>query len=96
MGSPHALTGKNMLTACLARVLTLSGYHLKLSKQSQIYRLFPDSAKKGTACVSLINLAMHLVIAVGILRERVDRHVRLLFRLIVLTDRSLARSIAIP
>ena len=96
MGSPHALTGKNMLTACLARVLTLSDYHLKLSKQSQIYRLFPDSAKKGTAYVSLINLAMHLVIAVGILRERVDRHVRSLFRLIVLTDRSLARSIAIP
>jgi hypothetical protein len=62
-----------MPTACLARVLTLSGYHLKLSKQSQIYRLFPDSAKKGTACVSLINLVMYLVIAVGILRERVDR-----------------------
>jgi hypothetical protein len=80
VGSPHALTGKNMLTVCLARVLTLSGYHLKLSKQSQIYHLFPDSAKKrGTACVSLINLAMYLVISVGILRERVDRNMCVYF-----------------
>ena len=65
-------TGKKLCSLTLGKSPDSLGLPPKIVKTTANLSAFSLFCKqKSTVCVSLINLAMYLVVAVGILRERV-------------------------